>query len=338
MTRTLRAVLVNDTAAKGHHGCALVNRQLAELAREAGIGIAHTLPLTASWETIKGEAPDLIVVNGEGTLHHDTKGAHAIAALGAKAQAAGPPAFLINTICQDLPPSLGEGLKGYTCVFARDRYSQQSFAEHGMTAGYAPDLTLTYRAPDRERRGDTLFITDSSMGAETTALFRLSETLPGARFLPLRSRPPEGRGLLDREALRYRVRTTLARIHPDPVYRARYLEIVEDFDDFIGLLQTEAGFLLAGRFHAVCIALDLGLPFFAVPPNSWKVEALLEEVGLSHRLLPGAEAFAEKAAGLPPSQIAPFTKEERAAIARFKQMALSENRAMFQQIADAVRH
>ncbi|XSG82368.1 MAG: polysaccharide pyruvyl transferase family protein [Methyloligella sp. ZOD6] len=336
MPRNLRAVLLNDTAAKGHHGCTLVNRQLEALAGEAGIEIVRTLPLTAPWDQIARDPYDLILVNGEGTLHHDTKGAHAIGAIGACAGETGRPAFLVNSICQALPPSVGAALKGFRGIWARDRYSQQCFAEFGIEAGYAPDLTLTYTAPERPRERDILFITDSSMGGATAALFQLSRTIPHARFLPLRSRPPQGRAPLNRERIRYGVRRLAARIHPNPIYRARYRDIVEGFDDFIALLQEQAGFLLAGRFHAVCIALDLQIPFLVIPTNSWKVEALLEEVGLSHRLLSDVDDFAERTADLPPSRIAPYTDEERASIEKFKAMARAENKALFKQIADRV--
>ncbi|ODA68390.1 Polysaccharide pyruvyl transferase [Methyloligella halotolerans] len=337
MPPTLRAVLVNDTAAKGHHGCTLVNRQLAQLAGEAGIEISRTMPLTAAWDALTETGPDMLLVNGEGTLHHDTKGSRAIAGIGRAATRTGHPAFLINSICQALPPAVGEALKGFRGVWARDRQSQRSFTEFGIEAGYAPDLTLTYEAPSRSRTADLLFITDSSMSGETNALFRLSTETPGSRFLPLRSHPPRDRGITDRDTLRYRMKRAIARAHPDPVYRARYRNIVEDFEDLIALLQEQAGFLLAGRFHAVCIALDLGIPFFAIPTNSWKVEALLEEIGLSHRMLPSAEAFAQRAASLPPSRIAPFSQEEHAAIGRFKTMARRENGLMFQTIAASVR-
>ncbi len=78
------------------------------------------------------------------------------------------------------------------------------------------------------------------------------------------------------------------------------------------------------------------IPFFVIPTNSWKVEALLEEVGLSHRLLNSLDSFEALAADQPPSDIASFTEEERGKIAAFKQMARSENEAMFRAIAEAV--
>lgn len=336
MPRNQRATLFNDTATKGHHGCTLVNRQLRAIAREAGIDITRALPLAKPSQKIDPDEADLILVNGEGTLHHDTKGARAIGRIAAHASQTGQPAFLINSICQALPSSVGEALRGFRGVYARDRYSQASFAEHGVDAGYAPDLTLTYTPPSRGRTADRLVVTDSSMVAETAALFRLTARLPDARFLPLRARPPGAADARDRRTIRYSMKIRSARLHPDPVYRARYRNIVEEFDDFIALLQEQAGFLLAGRFHAICIAFDLEIPFFAVPANSWKVEALLEEAGLSHRLLRNVEQFPAKAAAVPPSAIAPFTDEELERIAGFKAMAREKNRAMFKEIAASI--
>ena len=38
--------------------------------------------------------------------------------------------------------------------------------------------------------------------------------------------------------------------------------------------------LVTGRFHAVCMAILTKTPFVAVTSNSWKIEALLADIGL----------------------------------------------------------
>ena len=68
-------------------------------------------------------------------------------------------------------------------------------------------------------------------------------------------------------------------------WRARRGHVVErPVDDFMALLSSSE-LVVTGRFHVVCLCLITGTPFLAVASNSHKVEGMLEDAGLLHRLV-----------------------------------------------------
>jgi len=57
-------------------------------------------------------------------------------------------------------------------------------------------------------------------------------------------------------------------------------QFLQDENAYIARIK-EADLSVTGRFHAVCLAVATMTPFLSVASNSWKIEALLEDVGLS---------------------------------------------------------
>lgn len=51
---------------------------------------------------------------------------------------------------------------------------------------------------------------------------------------------------------------------------------------------------VTGRFHGVCLAMMLGIPFLAVPSNSHKIEGLLKDCGCSELLISNDSEILEK--------------------------------------------
>lgn len=81
--RRLKGLLVNDTSLADHHGSALVSARARELAGEAGMDLRCGWNWSAIETTLAGQHGfDLVVVNGEGSLHDSSPTARRIAALG----------------------------------------------------------------------------------------------------------------------------------------------------------------------------------------------------------------------------------------------------------------
>src|SRR5262247_4678449 len=93
-SRPMKAVLINTTFQLGHHGCTLVDRQLDVLTTEAGLDVCAKLPLHADWQKLAPADFDLVLVNGEGALHHNSKADRRLAAVRQRARARGRPALL----------------------------------------------------------------------------------------------------------------------------------------------------------------------------------------------------------------------------------------------------
>ncbi len=71
---TLIATLLNDTSVINHYGCKLVVKNIIEISEIYNIKIISRIPVGKAWykndykEKILNS--DLVIVNGEGTLHH----------------------------------------------------------------------------------------------------------------------------------------------------------------------------------------------------------------------------------------------------------------------------
>ena len=95
--------------------------------------------------------PDLVIVNGEGTLHHAGRNCQRLLEVCHKLQASYP-VVLINALWESVEsPLAGEVLKGFESVYTRDRQSQHEIQGLGTDAGYAPDMTFYNYPNGRER-------------------------------------------------------------------------------------------------------------------------------------------------------------------------------------------
>ena len=101
-----RVYLFNDTGRARHAGCRAVMRSInAELESFAQIVATHQVgSLELDEEAL--QTCDAVVVNGEGSIHHDSPLANFLLCALAKAQAAGKRTALINAVYQQLhiPP------------------------------------------------------------------------------------------------------------------------------------------------------------------------------------------------------------------------------------------
>src|SRR5262245_5298557 len=96
----LKVYLFNDTSRSRHAGCKAVMRSLrAELAEFADVTATHTVGSTSVDATALALC-DAVVVNGEGTIHHDSPRANFLITMLAEAQAAGKRTALVNALYQ----------------------------------------------------------------------------------------------------------------------------------------------------------------------------------------------------------------------------------------------
>ena len=329
----MKAVLINTTFQLGHQGCTLVDRQLDSLAAEAGLDMAAKLPLHSDWQRLAPADFDLILVNGEGALHHNSKAAKRLAEVPGWAQKRRKPAFLINSVYEANGAEIAAGVARYDAVFARDELSREALSQAGIAATVVPDLTLSWQPAVRGGNGRLIVVTDSTV-QDTNARLHDTARVLGARYLPLMARPPQPVVKAYADASRwwrYAAKRLVAHVAPPGLWRDRWRGLIPDFDDYIAWMAENAGLVISGRFHGVCIALDLGIPVLGVASNTWKIEAVLAGAGLEHRLVSNLDEVQKR---LLTEGIAPYryTATELERIAAFRDKARTSARAMFQSI------
>ncbi|OLU24551.1 hypothetical protein BVH03_20865 [Pseudomonas sp. PA15(2017)] len=346
----LKALLFNDTSSEGHHGCHLVMQQIYTLAEQAGLEILRSCPMHHDWQTddqLQSDirAADICLVNGEGTMHDDAPLALRYGALARYCREHGVPCFLINSVWQN-NVRLNADAPLFTRVFVRDVLSQAALDEIGVSAEVVPDLTLTYRyeGATPNRRG--LLINGSVLTERLREAWRISCTNARLRYVSIRTVAPlqlgKGFDVYLRKNLRKRLkayrRIAASYLHRYPaelpnslIDRLRWRYAVLAPLRFLALLRRSEG-VVTGRFHLVTLCLVTGTPFYAIPSNTHKIEALLRQVGLIERLrLSYEQAVAD-------AHCVAFSKTEQALIESFLHKARQQADAMFAQMAQIARN
>ena len=278
-----KAVILNDTREDFHHGCSRVMTVLEKGLTEHGMTITARSPLRHRWwedQDFLGHMAqaERIVINGEGTLHHGRPaGLDLLKVVEHKACRA--PTYLVNALYQENPDSWLAPLSSFSGVWVRDSRSAQELTDQGARCDdMIPDLTLC-GGPIVDlpaKRSGT--IVGDSVDNSVTAALKDHAQLSNAQYIPSLShlKRPKGRTRLGR----YLRNRYIARFEAQTQKEFPLLHLAKTVDDYATRL-AHAELHVTGRFHGVCISLLTGTPFLALQSNSWKIEMLLEDLGLS---------------------------------------------------------
>lgn len=346
-------VVLNDTAAIDHYGCKVVMKRIIDVVAGAGYEV-KTVSVYSTWRVHRKliDQSAGVIVNGEGTLHHSARRAQSLVAVAPYCAARGIPVFLINSVWQDNSDEMARQAGDFLLRFVRESRSEAQFASQGLSARTVPDLTLGWNyqptKPAPERQG-TVY-TDAVGMPATDLLYRLFREDPApARYVTM-TPPPGHRGDYSdfsserltppfdetfattvRLRLRHWIkRTLLIRGKAKNMVRSArgHLEMLP-LDEFMATLES-AQLVVSGRFHGICLCLLTGTPFLALTSNSHKVEGMLEDAGLSHRIVRPADARGVLAH--PPAWTAEDAKKAKAFVTRAKR----SQKAMFDDVFAAI--
>lgn len=276
----MKVVILNDTAPDMHHGCTRVMRLLTEGLLRHGMTIMARSPVHHDWETDQTicdalARADLIVINGEGTLHH---GKPTAARLLRVTEVAGDvPVALVNALYQDNPRDWAKWLNRLSYISTRDSRSADAIAAvTGRRPVVVPDLTLSARIGPTSRTAAVVY--GDSVKRDVSDALALRAHRHQHPFVPSLSALKRMKGST---ALGRRIRGW---------WMARHMARTLAAHPTMRLCPTEAAYAdriastslhVTGRFHGVCYAMAAGVPFLAVASNSWKIEALVADAGLA---------------------------------------------------------
>lgn len=257
----LAVALFNDTGDEAHVGCLAVSEAHRRMLRRAGAVVRH-VSYSREWrqfgrQTVESataallgcddlrrvlDEVDAVVVNGEGTIHHE-HGAHLLAILAA-AQHLEVPTFLVNAVLERVDHAR-EVLARLADCTVRDACS----------AGYLSELGVSHR-----------LVRDSFFEAEflDTPVHDFSDCLVVTDVHPSRAEEfaPALRALRDAWA------------GPVAEYPLESPDRAADWKHAVADLRR-ARAVVTGRHHGACLALLAGVPFVTLPSNTWKIEGLL---------------------------------------------------------------
>ena len=323
-----RVVVMNDTSGRSHHGCSRVMRLLLQGLDRHGMEVTFRSPARHDWGKDAAflaalDRADLVVINGEGTLHHGRAEGERLLQVIPLAKAKGVPVALINALWQENPASWSDLLSGAALIATRDGRSAAQIAQSlGANVRVLPDLSLSAGAEPQPGPRDRLYFGDSVRWSTRRALALAAGRLGADALLPTKTRT---------SALwsHWPSAPLLSALYHGVGWGLPPLRLAADEARYLALL-GRARMHVTGRFHGICLSLVTGTPFLTTGSNSWKIEALLADAGL-----PANRAIAETA--LPDLTAAdlqrPFTPQESLGIAAFLARAHTETEALFADLA-----
>jgi len=284
-TTVKKAVLINDTRIDQHHGCLIAVSAIYKLAERHGIQIVASSPAHLDWKTDEifvnaAKCADIIIINGEGTLHHERPAGYWLLEAAPWAQRNGIPIVLINATWQANSQDMLDKLQYFDLISVRESCSAKEILDAGFSCLTVPDLAMLFDWKSGSNRHGIVF-TDCVIGNHARELNRLRRTHGGSPLNLLFART----GLKDitQSLKRFLDRDDLLNIHKLlgalAATRSDYYSQVVQTDQFVDAM-CSSNLLVTGRFHAMIIALATRSPFLAIPSNTHKIEATIRDAGL----------------------------------------------------------
>lgn len=228
--KPLRVRILGDHS-KLHCGCKAVIDSLESAAKDRG------------WEVVKSYQPyDILIVNGEGSMHNSRKTFFKKMLVLQKAVNVGVPAYLLNTVWQNNSNEFDETLKKLTGITVREAKSQQELKEkHNIDAKVVIDASYFSHIDEKER-----IINFKGEPVKTDFYF------PGTKSWS------QGEDILKNIA---------------------YLSLENISWSSLVLSLRTCGYLITGRHHAIYAACKARIPFVASDSNTHKITGLIASSG-----------------------------------------------------------
>jgi len=339
-----QAVIVNDTRTQLHHGCELVMANIVRQLKKRDIAVLGTCNEGRKWSSdpkfvAKMRRSDLIIVNGEGTIHHGRPAGRDLLTIATNAKSLGIPSYLINCTYQDNPPEYCVLLEQFLGIYVRESMSHREISDLGLLSAIVPDLTLCSEPMQSVKPRAGVGITDSTF-------VELSKTMYGAairnnwEFLPvLRAHRFDGEPNLVEllRLIKFKANRVIDQVAGEDLNGPTgYLSVRNRFirtsvSDYLERISDKA-LLVTARFHSMCFCLLSETPFVALRSNSHKIESMMADIGLDPRRLVDEAMLVD---GIEPAEFV-YSEAEIRNLRHYMQSARQSIDMMYDEIAASV--
>lgn len=287
-----RAILINNTESENHHGCYTVINQIKKLLKKKSIKLVYSHDTNLGFENYLSLIKkrdikfDLLIINGEGSLHSSSKKAKEIIEIGYwTKKVLNKSVILINSVFQNNDQILISKIKSFDLIYVRDKFSQKYLSNNNIECNYVPDLVFSYNKRVKSINSKKIVFTDSVFRNLSHDLFNLQKSFKNTQFIPLSTRPSI---FFFKAYTRFIVRYYILKI---PFIFKKYknidYEIQKKYLNYYSFINeiSNAKINICARYHAIVFSLIFRVPFVAIKSNTHKVESLLNEIGLENRLI-----------------------------------------------------
>jgi len=240
-----KVIILNETDSLNkyqHLGCAIVMENIRFLCKKYSMDIIKEYK---NYESIPNDIlreVDGVIVNGEGSLHHNR--GKIIFDNVKKAKEMGISVFLINSGWQ-YNSLIKDNLSLFDIITVRESNSLKEIVKDGAKNAYiVPDLSFyvakTMSIPEIKRDKNILF-TDSVISEKKDAIKEICKIYKGDMLYMYGDNP--------------------------------LLESLEQLNNY--------NFIVSGRFHVTCLAMVLQIPVISIGSNTYKIEGLLSDAKIN---------------------------------------------------------
>lgn len=281
----MRVAVFNDTQTDtGHYGCELVMRQLFTRLSETGSEVVFSFPYNRDWRENRELLPskgkiDLLLVNGEGSLHGapQRKRPVSLIELGALARDFYEiPSVLVNATLFNNHNEFYSSMQMFDEVWTRDEASASTARAKGIQARYCPDLTFSKKLGSGVVPRKDVGVTDS-VDRQTDWDLRSFSNKLGLEFSAMDEDPSR---LKIADLWHFgRVKRFVSALKRDLTFGASLRS--NSVDSFLDWVQSKEC-VVTGRYHTVTICILTSTPFVYLESNTPKIDWLCADVGLGH--------------------------------------------------------
>ncbi|MCX5709083.1 MAG: polysaccharide pyruvyl transferase family protein, partial [Candidatus Omnitrophica bacterium] len=173
---TKKAVILNDTSNALHHGCTTVMCNIKYLLEKRGIELIAVHPSGVDWQLNKRftsviQRSNVVVINGEGTLHHNQKTGLYLLKAARYCRKCDIPVALINATYYENNEEFEGFMRDFDLIFVRESITQQELQKSGIKSEVVPDMTF-YDSLDLQQK-----MPNKRVGFTDSVFIELSEKL-----------------------------------------------------------------------------------------------------------------------------------------------------------------
>lgn len=337
-----KVIIFNDTSSEPHHGCGLVMENIIKLLSKNKMQVICTNPTGLNWkenQAIMESIPkcDLILVNGEGTLHHAQSVAKDLISIAKYVKLNFKiPVVLINSTYQDNGDEIAEQTRYFDLIYVRETRSKDELSYYGINSEVVPDMTFYSKFDLTKKTPKNLTgVTDSVYREQSEYLFKLA-LRGGLEYLPILTFPKikrNIRGMLS--FLRFLIFRKCIPILCWSGYSfshriTKMFFYTVSYEKYIKKI-ADQNFMVIARYHTLCFALKTLTPFLCIELNSFRMKGLLEDIGIDLRRVTNSNKFANIISKK-------FSLEEEKKILSYVDNAPDRIESMFSEISGLIKN
>ncbi len=341
------AILLNDTSVNHHHGCHKVVDNISIFFNSLGVAIIYKHAVGNTWKNNstfneKLDEADILIINAEGTIHHNSTRGRILLEAVVEAKKYGKLVLLLNMTYQSNPVEFKEYLAQADLITVRESLSLAELNKLGIKAMLVPDFTfydVENYAPIKADRKHCL-VTDSVFQSLSLSLFNFADSNEGFKFRPILSKNPNDKlwSHYSTRFIKFPSKMTLKLLVTRPktfykeyklnntLYKKHTIENTKAYIDEV----SKANGIITARFHALCFAIQQRNKFLTVVSNSHKVEGLLKDIGLDDKRVM-LDIHGKVTATIPD-----YTKEEKMRIQEYIQFSKNAFENLYVEIKNLI--